>query len=167
MTSPSSGRSRVTIHPPLVLHRLLSEQRSADQRLHPRYDIITTPDPQGQGQQVDRWMSGTRWRPLEAAVNHIDPSITSITPSINLHVLLHSDLLVGVPNDRNTAGTVRVLNWSHWSHWVIGFTGLLVWWWRISQQSLFVCVQVRVYDGRTWGTLRVVHTFLGSQVRTR
>lgn len=162
--------------------------------------------------------------------NHINQSHQSILQC--LHVLLYSDLLVGVPNDRNTAGTVRVLDWSHWFHksnsvagcwlnwfhwvtsptgplvslvmlgqWSIGFTVSLVhWcWWSLVQlvnwfhwitcptgstgslvslvhwftsvvvegfSAVIVCVQVRVYDGRSRGTLRVVHTFLGSQVRT-
>lgn len=30
-----------------------------------------------------------------------------------------------------------------------------------------VCAQVRVYDGRSGGALRVSHSFLGAQVKTR
>lgn len=56
---------------------------------------------------------------IDQSDNHINQSILQC-----LHVLLYSDFLVGVPNDRNTAGTVRVLDWSHWFHKSTSVAGL-------------------------------------------
>lgn len=80
-----------------VFVRLLGGQWSVDRRLHTRYDI----------------------GPIRPSV------ITSGDQFPFTGSVCFSDYLVGVPNDRNTAGTVR-LGPTHWFHRLVWFFTLVL-----------------------------------------
>lgn len=117
-------------------------------------------------------MSGTRWRPLEAAVNHLDQSITSINPSI-----FPCSAPLRYPGGRSkrpqhgrdgkSPGLVLLVYWFHlitgpagslvllvyWFHWFTGPTVSLVP--RVVVEGLpavtvRVCVCVRAGESLRW-----------------
>lgn len=67
--------------------------------------------------------------------------------------------MVGVPNDRNTAGSVRAPDGVMFIYFSCSF--IREW----SKLMFWFCIQVKIYDGNTIDFLGVKHTFLGSQVR--
>ncbi|XP_029363936.1 integrin alpha-IIb isoform X2 [Echeneis naucrates] len=76
------------------------------------------------------------------------------------------DYLIGVPNDRNTAGTVRSSLLDHQitgDMWAV-CQCLMCWFVMRIDVYVAVCYQVKIYDGRGSGSLHVRHIFQGTQV---